>query len=111
MFKCLQTHRTTRSSKLREREPVSSPKAEPTHDDLLDKSGTGYNSGDEYDGRHVNEITETEWVEVSSTHSYAGNSFETVNTVLKSHVFLIVFCIVYAVCFSLHRWTNISETL
>ncbi|XP_054280202.1 OTU domain-containing protein 5-A-like [Macrosteles quadrilineatus] len=54
-------HRTTRSSKLRERErasPGSSPKAGPSCDD-----NSGYNSGDEYDSRRLGEITEAEWVE------------------------------------------------
>uniref|UniRef100_A0A1B6DYA9 ubiquitinyl hydrolase 1 n=1 Tax=Clastoptera arizonana TaxID=38151 RepID=A0A1B6DYA9_9HEMI len=57
-------HRTTRSSKLRElKTGSSSPKAGPSQDDVLDKTGTGYNSGDEYDGNHISKITETEWVE------------------------------------------------
>uniref|UniRef100_A0A1B6KUD6 ubiquitinyl hydrolase 1 n=1 Tax=Graphocephala atropunctata TaxID=36148 RepID=A0A1B6KUD6_9HEMI len=59
-------HRTTRSLKLRERErasPGSSPKAESSCDEKLEATGSGYNSGDEYDARRLGEISEAEWVE------------------------------------------------
>ncbi|XP_075219366.1 OTU domain-containing protein 5-like isoform X2 [Lycorma delicatula] len=72
-------HRVVRSVKLRDRDRVghggsspkagsSSPKAGPSslsEDKKLDgqSSGSGYNSGDEYDSRAVGEITESEWLE------------------------------------------------